>query len=59
VSPSPAQVEKYRPQRIKDVVGNVEAVARLKVIAEEGNVPNLILAVSPGIEHHHISLSEK
>jgi len=41
-------VEKYRPQRIKDVVGNVDAVARLKVIAEEGNVPNLILAGPPG-----------
>lgn len=33
---------------MKDVVGNVEAVARLKVIAEEGNMPNLILAGPPG-----------
>lgn len=40
------QVEKYRPSNIKDVVGNEEAVARLRVIAEEGNMPNLILAVS-------------
>ena len=40
------QVEKYRPHLIKDIVGNVEAVARLQVIAEEGNLPNLILAVS-------------
>jgi hypothetical protein len=40
------QVEKYRPSVISDVVGNEEAVARLRVIAEEGNVPNLILAVS-------------
>lgn len=39
------QVEKYRPQLIKDIVGNVEAVARLQVISEEGNMPNLILAV--------------
>ena len=26
-----AQVEKYRPMRIKDIVGNVEAVSRLQV----------------------------
>ena len=40
------QLEKYRPQVIKDIVGNVEAVARLQVIADEGNMPNMILAVS-------------
>jgi replication factor C subunit 2/4 len=40
------QVEKYRPQYVKDVVGNVDAVARLQVIAEEGNMPNIILSVS-------------
>jgi replication factor C subunit 2/4 len=40
-------VEKYRPNLIKDIVGNNEAVARLRVIAEEGNMPNLILAVRP------------
>ena len=39
-------MEKYRPALIKDVVGNVDAIARLQVIAEEGNMPNLILAVS-------------
>ncbi len=39
------QVEKYRPQLVRDIVGNVEAVARLQVIAEEGNMPNMILAV--------------
>mmetsp|Transcript_25085 Transcript_25085/g.53785 ORF Transcript_25085/g.53785 Transcript_25085/m.53785 type:complete len:392 (-) Transcript_25085:383-1558(-) len=41
-------VEKYRPKLIKDVIGNGEAVKRLKVIAEHGNVPNLLLAGSPG-----------
>lgn len=41
-------VEKYRPSNIKDVVGNEEAVARLRVIAEEGNMPNIILAGPPG-----------
>lgn len=40
------QVEKYRPHKIKDIVGNTEAVLRLQVIAEEGNLPNMILAVS-------------
>jgi len=39
-------LEKYRPTLIKDIVGNSEAVSRLQVIAEEGNMPNLILSVS-------------
>jgi len=38
-------VEKYRPRDIKDVVGNIDAVQRLEVIAKEGNMPNLILSV--------------
>jgi replication factor C subunit 2/4 len=42
------QVEKYRPHKIKDIVGNVEAVSRLQIIAEEGNVPNMILSGPPG-----------
>ncbi|GBF96156.1 replication factor C subunit 2 [Raphidocelis subcapitata] len=41
-------VEKYRPTNIRDVVGNEEAVARLRAIAEEGNIPNIILAGPPG-----------
>ena len=39
-------VEKYRPIDMKDVVGNEEAVTRLQVIAQEGNMPNLILSVT-------------
>lgn len=39
-------VEKYRPSKVSDIVGNQEAVARLQVIARDGNMPNLILAVS-------------
>jgi hypothetical protein len=39
-------VEKYRPSRVADVVGNSDAVARLEVIARDGNMPNLILSVS-------------
>ncbi len=38
-------VEKYRPVEMKDIVGNEEAVSRLKVIAYNGNMPNLILSV--------------
>ncbi|ORC91478.1 replication factor C, subunit 4 [Trypanosoma theileri] len=41
-------VEKYRPQSISDIVGNVDAVARLQVIAREGNLPNLLLCGPPG-----------
>ena len=50
-APAPADtydipwVEKYRPTRVADVVGNSDAVARLEVIARDGNMPNLILSV--------------
>lgn len=40
-----SQVEKYRPTLIKDIVGNTEAVSRLQIISEEGNMPHFILAV--------------
>ena len=39
-------VEKYRPHKIADIVGNEDAVARLQVIARDGNMPNLIFSVS-------------
>ena len=41
-------VEKYRPRRLEDVVGNREALSRMLVLAREGNMPNLILAGPPG-----------
>lgn len=41
-------VEKYRPKTLDDVVGNSEAVARLRAIARDGNMPNLILSGPPG-----------
>lgn len=36
-------VEKYRPKIIKDVVGNSSIIERLGVIAQEGNMPNILL----------------
>ncbi|GAB2235218.1 hypothetical protein Droror1_Dr00027713 [Drosera rotundifolia] len=41
-------VEKYRPTRVADIVGNEDAISRLQVIAHDGNMPNLILAGPPG-----------
>ncbi len=39
------QVEKYRPMYVREIVGNKDAVERLQVISEEGNMPNIILSV--------------
>ncbi|PWN46034.1 putative RFC4-DNA replication factor C, 37 kDa subunit [Ceraceosorus guamensis] len=42
-------VEKYRPTRLDDVVGNSATVDRLKVIQEDGNCPHLLISGLPGI----------
>eukprot|EP00820_Chromera_velia_P008821 Cvel_4377.t1-p1 / transcript=Cvel_4377.t1 / gene=Cvel_4377 / organism=Chromera_velia_CCMP2878 / gene_product=Replication factor C subunit 2, putative / transcript_product=Replication factor C subunit 2, putative / location=Cvel_scaffold189:115381-117420(+) / protein_length=176 / sequence_SO=supercontig / SO=protein_coding / is_pseudo=false len=41
-------VEKYRPHKLADVVGNDLTVDRLKAIAEDGNLPNIIISGPPG-----------
>ncbi len=41
-------VEKYRPRILDDVVGNEDTLVRLRAIAEDGNMPNLILCGPPG-----------
>jgi DNA polymerase III delta prime subunit len=41
------RVEKYRPQKLSDVVGNEDAVQRLRAIAKDGNMPHMILTVIP------------
>lgn len=42
-------IEKYRPEFLRDVVGNSEAISRLSAIASVGNLPNIILTGPPGI----------
>lgn len=42
-------VEKYRPLLMKDVIGNEEVVSRLQIIAQKGNMPNMLLSGPPGI----------
>lgn len=39
------RVEKYRPHVLDDVVGNVDTIERLKIIAKDGNCPHLIISV--------------
>lgn len=43
------RVEKYRPHVLDDVVGNVDTIERLKVIAKDGNCPHIIISGMPGI----------
>lgn len=49
-----SRVEKYRPLLLKDIVGNEDTVSRLEVIAKNGNMPNVILAVGTAPQHLHL-----
>ena len=40
-------VEFYRPKTLDQIVGNEETLVRLQAIAEDGNMPNLILCGPP------------
>lgn len=51
------RVEKYRPTVLDDVVGNEETVARLKVIAKDGNCPHIIISVRSDPSQLHPALS--
>eukprot|EP00922_Rhytidocystis_sp_ex-Travisia-forbesii_P028119 GHVS01041275.1.p1 GENE.GHVS01041275.1~~GHVS01041275.1.p1 ORF type:complete len:378 (-),score=49.08 GHVS01041275.1:219-1262(-) len=42
-------IEKYRPKDLSELVGNEQVVNRLKALAEEGMMPNILLAGPPGI----------
>ena len=42
-------VEKYRPKKLEDIVGNEETVERLKLIVQDGNMPNMIISGLPGL----------
>ncbi len=44
--PSASRVEKYRPAKLDDIVGNAPTIDRLKVIQRDGNVPHLLISVS-------------
>ncbi|KAL1132574.1 hypothetical protein AAG570_010526 [Ranatra chinensis] len=42
-------IEKYRPQKFEDIVGNEDLVSRLEVFSKQGNMPNIIISGPPGV----------
>lgn len=44
-SASTPWVEKYRPEKLSDIVGNETTIKRLQVFAKNGNLPNIVISV--------------
>ena len=42
-------IEKYRPKRLDDVVGQVEVIKRLKSYVQSRNLPHLLFSGPPGV----------
>ncbi|RKP22322.1 P-loop containing nucleoside triphosphate hydrolase protein [Syncephalis pseudoplumigaleata] len=42
-------IERFRPVYLNDIAGNKETVERLKIIAQQSNMTNIILSGTPGI----------
>ena len=42
-------IEKYRPHRLEDVVGQDEVIRRLRSYVRSGNLPHLLFSGSPGV----------
>lgn len=42
-------IEKYRPKRLDDVVGQTEVIKRLKSYVQSRNLPHLLLSGPPGV----------
>ncbi|HQN92335.1 MAG TPA: AAA family ATPase, partial [Methanoculleus sp.] len=42
-------IEKYRPRRLDDIVGQNDIVVRLKSYVKTGNLPHLLFAGSAGV----------
>ena len=49
-------VEKYRPRKIDDIVGQADVTKRLKNYVKERNLPNMLFAGAPGIGKDRVQL---
>ncbi|KRT80878.1 AAA protein [Oryctes borbonicus] len=42
-------IEKYRPQKFEEIVGNEDTIKKLSAFSKQGNLPNIIIAGPPGV----------